>query len=73
MIESPWLQEIIAEERLKVCRKVIVTVLTSRFGLPAGEVETDLKSIEDDDRLEELIRVAASCRSLKAFRKHLSS
>ena len=73
MIESPLLQEIIAEERLKVRRKAIVTVLTSRFGMPAAEVETDLNSIEDDNRLEELIGLAVSSRSLKAFRKHLSS
>jgi hypothetical protein len=68
MIESPLIQEFIAEAR----REAIVTVLTSRFGISAGEVEADLKGIEDGDRLNELIKLAASCRSLKSFRKHLT-
>jgi hypothetical protein len=72
MIESPLLQEILAEERLQATREAILTVLTSRFGIAAREVEADLKSIEDGDRLNELIRLSASCRSLKSFRKRLS-
>jgi hypothetical protein len=68
MIESPLLQEILADVR----REDIVTVLTSRFGSGAAELQVDLKSIEDGDRLNELIRLSASCRSLKSFRKNLS-
>jgi hypothetical protein len=68
MIESPLLQEILAEVR----REDIVTFLKSRFGIAAAELEADLKAIEDGDRLNELIKLAASCRSLKSFRKRLS-
>jgi hypothetical protein len=72
MIESPLLQEILAEERLQARREAIVTVLTSRFGSEGAEFEADLKAIEDGDRLNELIKLSASCRSLKSFRKQLS-
>ncbi len=76
MIESPLLQEILAEERLEAqrqtMRKAIVAILTSRFGSEAAELEADLKAIEDGDRLMELITLSASCRSLKSFRKQLS-
>jgi hypothetical protein len=68
MIDSPLLQEFIADAR----REAVVTVLTSRFGITAGDVEADLKTIEDAERLNELLRLAASCRSLKSFRKQLS-
>ena len=47
-------------------------LVTSRFRSEAAELEADLKTIEDGDRLNELIRLSASCRSLKSFRKHLS-
>jgi hypothetical protein len=76
MIESPLLQEILAEERLLARReavlKALVTILTSRFGSEAAELKADLKAIEDEDRLNELIKMSATCRSLKSFRKHLA-
>ena len=56
MIESPLLQEILAEERLQVQRQAIVAFLTSRFGGEAAELKADLKAIEDEDRLNELIK-----------------
>jgi hypothetical protein len=67
MIESPLIQEFITEAR----REDLVTFLTSRFGAQAEELESDLKSIEDANRLTELIKGAGSCRSLRAFRKLL--
>jgi predicted transposase YdaD len=72
MIESPVLQEIIAEGRVQGRRESLVAVLTTRFGAIGDELESDLKSIEDEARLNELIKLSASCRSLKSFRKHLT-
>ena len=72
MIESPLLQEILAEERLQTQREDIIAFLTSRFGSEARELEADLKAIEDTERLNELIKLAATCRGLKSFRKQLS-
>jgi hypothetical protein len=68
MIESPLVQDILAEVR----REDILTFLKSRFGTAVAELEADLKTIEDGARLSELVKLAASCRSLKGFRKHLS-
>jgi hypothetical protein len=71
MIESPLLQEIITEERAQVLRKAILIFLSSRFGTEAGELGAELKAIDDEDRLTELIKWAMTCRSLKSFRKLL--
>jgi hypothetical protein len=76
MIESPLLQEIFAEERQQARREAtlhsLLILLTSRFGSEAAELEADLKAIEDGDRLMELIKLSASCRSLKSFSKQVS-
>ena len=72
MIESPILQEIIAEGRVQGRRESLVAFLTTRFGAIGDELESDLKSIEDETRLNELIKLSASCRSLKSFRRNLS-
>jgi hypothetical protein len=72
MIESPVLQEIIAETKREANQKAIVKFLTARFGKEARSLESELKAI-DDDRLESLLELAATCRSLASFRKQLSS
>ncbi len=72
MIEAPGLKEVFTEERLRGQREAIVAFLTSRFGPEAAEVEAGLTAIEDEDRLMELIKLSATCRNLKSFRKHLS-
>ena len=68
MIESPILQELIAERT----RETLVNVLVARFGSKAKSVETELQAISDESRLQELVKFAATCRSLASFRKHLS-
>jgi hypothetical protein len=76
MIESPILQEIIADNTRTTAtgtrQKDIVRFLVTRFGDAAKAVESELKAV-DEDRLEGLIERAAKCRSLASFRKHLSS
>jgi hypothetical protein len=72
MIEAPGLKEVFAEERQRAQRDAIVAFLTSRFGPEAAAVEAGLTAIEDEDRLKELIKLSATCRNLKSFRKHLS-
>ncbi len=68
MIELPYLDDVFAEIR----RRDIIAVLTTRFGSDAVDLANDLKNIEDEERLLELIKLAATCRTLKSFRKHLS-
>jgi hypothetical protein len=67
MIESPLIQELIAE---RACEAVI-DVLVARFGPKAKSLETELKAISEESRLKELLKHAATCRSLAAFRKKL--
>jgi hypothetical protein len=79
MIESPILQELRAEwtkegeieGALKARRKYILKVLEARFGVTALELEPKLKEIDEDD-LDEILNLAATCRSLASFGKKLS-
>jgi len=76
MIESPILQEIEAEFTRKGAtearQKDILNVLVARFGNAAETLEDELKAVEFN-RLDELVKVAAKCRSLASFRKQVSS
>ncbi len=72
MIESPLLQELFQEQFTDRVREILMIVLVARFGLKAQSLETDLKTISDEPRLQELVKHAATCRTLNSFRKHLS-
>jgi len=64
MIESPLLQEFVAEGR----RKDILTFLETRFGEVPLDVSEAIQSVVDEDRLTDLVRKSASCPDLDAFR-----
>jgi hypothetical protein len=66
MIESPVLQELIADYR----QRDIVKVLVTRFGAEAQALETELK-IVDGDQLDDLLERAVTCPDLDSFRKQL--
>ncbi len=68
MIESPVLQRLLQETR----QKDILRCLVARFRIAAPDIEAELKSINDDERLNELIDLAATCSDLDSFRKQLS-
>ncbi len=68
MIESPVLQELKAEWQ----REDIVKILEARFGLAASTLGAELKPIEED-KLDEVLKLAATSRSLASFRKKLSA
>jgi hypothetical protein len=80
MIESPLLQELKEEWTREGVRagvregelEALMTVLVARFGAKAESVEADLKAISDEARLKELVKHAATCRSLASFRKKLA-
>ncbi len=76
MIESPILQELEAEFTRKAATETrqndILNVLVARFGDAAETLEGQLKAV-DFDRLAELVKLAAKCRSLASFRKRLTS
>jgi hypothetical protein len=73
MIESPVLQELIADcERkaaLETRQKVVVEILVARFGDEAKALEAEITSV--GDRLGDYLKVAATCPDLASFRKEL--
>ncbi len=68
MIESPVIQEIVAERQ----REDIVKVLKARFGTAASSAEAEVSAV-DVEKLDDTLNLAATCRSLASFRKKLSS
>ena len=76
MIESPIFQELKAEWTQETARETtirnLMRFLVGRFGAKAAALETEIKAIGDDARLEELVEHAATCRTLGSFRKQLA-
>ena len=68
MIESPLIQELVAER----AHKDILRVLNARLGSVPPEIATALDGIQDDAKLDDLIDWAARCHSLDEFRTHLN-
>lgn len=79
MIESPvlqelkaeWTQEAAREAARESTRKAILKFLEARFGDPARTLEAELRAVSED-KLDEVLKLAATCRSLAAFRKKLT-
>lgn len=75
MIESPVLQELKAEwtreGAIEATRNDVARFLAARFGVDAKSLEAELKSV-DDDILDNLVELAATCPDLESFRKQLS-
>ena len=71
MIESPLLDELKAEWTWKRGEETYSEILEGRFGAVTPALEAELKTI-DDNRLDDLLPLAATCRSLASFRKKLS-
>jgi hypothetical protein len=72
MLEIPFLDEIVMEKTRETARETaqqdIVTVLEARFGDVPGDVVEGIESIDDHAQLRGLVRLAASCPDLAAFR-----
>jgi hypothetical protein len=48
-------------------------VLIERFGSTANTVVSTLDSITDDEKLDELTRLAAKCRDVRTFKQVIST
>ena len=68
MIESPLIQELMAERS----HKHILSLLADRFGPVPQDITTALQSIQDEQRLDALVVWAGRCADLEAFRTRLS-
>jgi predicted transposase YdaD len=75
MIESPVLDEVKeilkkryeAEGAAKATRQAIRATLEARFGTVPAERVVPLEAVADENRLKELVRLAATCADLDAF------
>jgi hypothetical protein len=72
MIHSPLYQEIVEESSRETRQQDILDLLEVRFGPETKDLEALLRTIAFD-RLREIHRFAATCRSLASFRKRLLS
>jgi hypothetical protein len=63
MIESPLIQEIVAETK----HGAILTFLRGRFGSVPPERTQKLQTIYDVQKLEELLLFTGQCPTLQAF------
>jgi hypothetical protein len=68
MLELPFLQEIFAEK----LQGVVLSVLRERFEVVPDEIADLLRPIEDEAALDRLVRWAATCPDLDAFRARLT-
>lgn len=72
MIDPPLYQHIVDEAKREARQQDILDLLEDRFGPEARELGGVLKDVAFD-QLRELLKFAARCRSLAAFRKRLQS
>ena len=75
MIESPILQELKAEWSREATQRTrhqdLIAILTARFGPEASGLSEAIDALNDDALLEGLVRFAAVCPDLDAFRARL--
>jgi len=72
MIESPVLQELIAEKIAESAQRLILSLLGDQFGNVPTDISVTLKAITNEDRLKQVIKAAARCPSLEDFRQQMS-
>jgi hypothetical protein len=65
MIESPLIQELLAERM----HADILMVLESRFGPVPRRLRSSIRDVTDEQKLTELVKLAACCHDLKEFRE----
>ena len=72
MLEVPFVDEIVMEKSRATAHEYIAVVLEARFGdVPRDLVET-IESVVDEKQLKDLVRSAAACPDLAAFRRAMT-
>jgi hypothetical protein len=71
MIESPLIQEIVAESERTGRVKSTVDVLETRFGRVTATITAGLEQVKEDEKVVRLLRQAVVCPSLQAFEELL--
>lgn len=73
MIESPVIQEIVAQTEAETKAKAILAFLRARFGPVPTELAAAIKAVRDQDQLDRLVDSAALCPDLTTFRARVNS
>jgi hypothetical protein len=73
MIESPLIQEIVAESRRDERVNDIILVLESRFEEVHANIPAGLAQVKDPEGLKRLVRSAARCKNLAEFEEALQA
>lgn len=68
MIESPVLMEVLAER----VHRLVLGLLEKRLGTVPSDIAAAVRTIRDEDRLDQLNYLAAECNDLEAFRQQLA-
>jgi len=71
MIESPLLNELIAEKVAEERQQALLNFLEARFGPMPVDLLHRVKDVTKADRLEQLTKQAALCSDLESFRQEL--
>ena len=69
MIESPLIQELLAERS----HEDISTVLNARFGTVPQDVALALQAVHDREQLRDLLNFAVQCPDVEASRTRIRS
>jgi hypothetical protein len=71
MIESPLINKIVAESTRKNTQETILAVLKARFGAVPEGIAERLRKLRSQKKLKALVKQAALCPDLDAFRQQL--
>jgi hypothetical protein len=71
LIETPLIQEIVAEARQEGRAQAILDCLTARFGAVTPTITTGLAQVKEREKLLRLTQHAVLCPSLRAFENSL--
>jgi hypothetical protein len=71
MIESPLIQEIVAESARAERVKTLVDILEDRFGSVTPTITAGLDQVKEGEKLRRLTTQAGTCKSLQAFENAL--
>ena len=73
MMDSPILQELVAEKNAERMHRAITRYLQRRFGTVADDLRARIAAVTNDDRLDDLTFLAGTCLDLEDFRQRLST
>jgi hypothetical protein len=71
MIESPLIQEIVADARREERVAVILDLLQDKFGPHGPDIAAGLAQVKEQEKLRRLSLHAATCASPQAFEERL--